>query len=122
MPLQPEDYGAQGLADVRASAAMVQAGPNPGLVLLGYLLTMVSPRRTVHQLYEERLRSLYGAEVFAARVPEAVDYVEAIARRLPIAQYKPKGVPARAIKALADEILDRTARAPARWPPAAEAA
>ena len=70
---------------------MVQAGPNPGLELLGYLITMVSPRRTVHQLYEERLRAAYGADVFDARIPEAADFVEAIARRLPIAMHKPKG-------------------------------
>jgi chromosome partitioning protein len=107
IPTQPEDYGAQGLADVRASAAMVQAGPNPGLKLLGYLLTMVSPRRTVHQLYEERLRAAYGADVFDARIPEAADFVEAIARRLPIAMHKPKGSSAKSVAALAAEMERR---------------
>jgi chromosome partitioning protein len=107
VPLQPEDYGAQGIVDVQESVAMVQAGPNPALSLLGFLLTMVSPRKTIHQLYEERLRALYGDAVFVARVPEAVDYVEAIARRLPIAAYKPKGAPAKAIRALADEVEAR---------------
>ncbi len=111
VPLQPEDYGAQGIADVQESVALVQAGPNPALGLLGFLLTMVATRKTIHQLYEERLRALYGAAVFAARVPEAVDYVEAIARRLPIAQYKPKGAPAKAIRAVADELLARLAAA-----------
>ena len=107
VPLQPEDYGAQGIIDVQESVAMVAAGPNPALHLLGYLLTMVAPRRTLHQLYEERLRAAYGDAVFRARVPEAVDFAEAIARRLPIAQYKSKGGPAKAIKALADEVLER---------------
>jgi chromosome partitioning protein len=109
IPTQPEDYGAQGLADVRGSAAMVQAGPNPGLILLGYLLTMVSPRRTVHQLYEERLRAAYGSDVFEARVPEAADFVEAIARRLPISLYKPKGASSKAVGALAVELERRIA-------------
>ena len=107
VPLQPEDYGAQGIADVQESVEMVISGPNPSLALLGYLITMAAPRKTIHQLYEERLRALYGADVFAAKVPEAVDYVEAIARRVPIAQYKPKGAPAKAIRAVADEILAR---------------
>jgi chromosome partitioning protein len=107
IPTQPEDYGAQGLADVRASAAMVQAGPNPSLKLLGYLLTMVSKQRTVHQLYEERLRAAYGADVFETRIPEAADFVEAIARRLPISLYKPKGASAKAVTALAFEIERR---------------
>jgi chromosome partitioning protein len=107
VPLQPEDYGAQGIIDVQESVAMVQAGPNPGLSLLGFLMTMVCPRRTIHQLYEERLRALYGADVFVAHFPEAAVFVEAIARRLPIQQYKPKGAPAASVKAMADELLAR---------------
>jgi chromosome partitioning protein len=109
VPLQPEDYGAQGIIDVQESVAMVQAGPNPDLALLGFLLTMANPRKTIHQLYEERLRALYGDAVFVARVPEAVDYVEAIARRLPVAAYKPRSAAAKAIGALAEELEARLA-------------
>ena len=35
---------------------------------------------------------------------EAVDYVEALNQRLPVAQYKPRGAAAKTMKALADEI------------------
>lgn len=107
VPLQPEDYGAQGIAEVQASAARMVAGPNPSLRLLGILLTMINARRTVHQLYEERLRSAFGPAVFESRVPESVDFVEAVARRQPISEYKPKGASAKAIRALADEVLAR---------------
>ena len=41
VPVMPEDFGAQGLADVQESIARVQAGPNPALVPLGYLVTMI---------------------------------------------------------------------------------
>ena len=107
VPTQPEDYGAQGLREVHLSMAMVQAAANPDLRLLGYLLTMVSPRRAVHQLYEESLRRDYGDLVFAARVPEAPDFVEAIMGRMPICRHKPRGASAKAIRALADELLAR---------------
>lgn len=108
VPLQPEDYGAQGIADVQESIARVQAGPNPNLRLLGYLITMKSARRTVHQIFEENLRTLYGDLVFAATVPQAPEFPEAIMKRLPIAAYKPRGAAARAIRTLADELLERT--------------
>jgi chromosome partitioning protein len=111
VPLQPEDFGAQGIADVRESVERVQAGPNPGLRLLGYIVTMHAPRRAVHQVYVARLREIYGDAVFGAMVPESVDFVEAIAQRKPIAAYKPKGAAAKAIKALADEMLARLAAA-----------
>jgi len=110
VPLQPEDYGAQGIADVLESLDRVRAAGFP-VELLGYLLTMVSPRRILHQVYEEQLRALYGDLVFTARVPEAPDFPEAISRRQTIAQYKPKGAPAKAIRALADELLGRIANA-----------
>jgi chromosome partitioning protein len=115
VPLAPEDYAAMGIVDVQDSVAMVQAGPNREVRLLGYLLTRVAPRKTVHQLYEEKLRTLYGDDVFAATVPESIVYAEAITRRLPIAQYKPKGAPAKAIRALVDELWARARDAsPAR--------
>ncbi len=108
VPLQPEDYGSQGIVDVLESLTRVQAAGYP-VRLLGYLLTMVSPRRTLHQLYEEQLRDLYGDAVFTARVPEAPEFPEAISRRQTISQYKPKGAPAKAIRALAEELLGRIA-------------
>jgi chromosome partitioning protein len=106
VPIQPEDYGAQGLASVQRSVARVQAGPNPGLCLLGYLFTMVG-NKAIHKLHERTVRAAYGDDVFAAKVPDAVHFVEAITARLPIGHYKPKGAPARAIRALAEEVLAR---------------
>jgi chromosome partitioning protein len=75
--------------------------------LLGYLITMFNARKTVHKAYEASLRGLYGDDVFAATVPHAADYPEAIAARMPVAFYKPKGAAAKAILALAVELEAR---------------
>jgi chromosome partitioning protein len=107
VPLQAEDFGSQGLNPVQASIAAVRAVANPGLHLLGYLITMFSPRTAIHKAYEAMLRQTYGLDVFATMVPVAVDYKEAIAQRRPVAQYKPKGAAAKMIKALAEEIMGR---------------
>ena len=114
VPLQPEDYGAQGIIDVTESVAQVLAGPNPALNLLGFLITMINTRKTIHKLYEEMLRERYGAAVFKSMIPEAVDFVEAIAQRKPVAQFKPKGTAAKSIRALADELEIRLAQADSR--------
>ena len=106
-PLQAEDYGAQGIVDVQETIDDVKAGPNPDLKLLGFVITMFNPRKTIHQVYAARLRELYGALVCSTAIPHAADYPEAIAYRKPIAQYKPKGAAAKAIKSLAEEILQR---------------
>jgi chromosome partitioning protein len=109
VPLQPEDYGAQGLADVLESVDLVRSGINPRLSPLGYLLTRVVARKTIHRYYEDRLRKLYGAEVFEARVPDAVAYVEAIAAGKPVEQHAPRSAAAVAMRAVAAEVLARAA-------------
>ena len=87
--------------------SLVQNGPNPDLSLLGFLITMIATRKTVHKLYEATLREMYGADVFVTTIPEAVDFVEAIYQRKPVAQYKPRSAAAKAIRALADELFER---------------
>lgn len=107
VPLKPEDYGAQGIVDVAESVELVQSGPNPRLASLGYLITLMSVRKSIHKLYEETLRAQFGPLVFDTRMTEAVDYVEALNQRLPVAQYKPRGAAAKTMKALADELEAR---------------
>jgi chromosome partitioning protein len=107
VPLQAEDYGAQGLGPVRESVGAVRARTNPTLRLLGYLLTMFDKRLAIHLAYEGHLRALYGADVFDAPIPLAKDFKEAVAARQPISHYKPKSAAAKATKAVADELLAR---------------
>jgi chromosome partitioning protein len=109
VPLQPEDFGAQGIADVRESIDLVTSGPNPGLRLLGFLVTMVNARLAVHKGYEKILRETYGDSVFATTVPVSADFKEAIMQHRPVALYKPRGAAAKTIRALAEEIESRLA-------------
>ena len=53
------------------------------------------------------LRARYGTAVFCTMIPEAGDFVEAIAQRKPVAQFKPKGTAAKSIRSLADELWCR---------------
>ncbi|WZP01160.1 ParA family protein (plasmid) [Isosphaeraceae bacterium EP7] len=107
VPTQPEDYGAQALADALVAVDLVVAGPNPGLRILGYLVTMAVLRSSVHRIYQESLRAEYGAAVFDAVVPRSLDYPEAIAKRQTVAQAKPRSAAAKAVAAVADELLAR---------------
>ncbi|WP_165074401.1 ParA family protein [Paludisphaera rhizosphaerae] len=113
VPLQPEDFGAQGIADVQESIDRVVSGPNPALKLLGFLVTMSNPRLSVHKGFEQLLRTHYGDAVFTTTIPISTDYKEAIVQRQPVAQYKPKGAATKVMKALGDEIFARLAAADA---------
>ncbi len=112
VPLQPEDFGAQGMADVQDSIDRVLAGPNPDLKLLGFLITMANNRLTVHKGFEQLLRSLHGAAVFTTTIPISADFKESIVQRKPVAFYKPRGAAAKAMKALAEEVAARLGSTP----------
>lgn len=107
VPLQPEDYGSQGIIHVKQMIDQATNSANPRLRLLGYLLTMVRPRLGIHLAYRQQLEAQYGRQVFAADVPDLTHFKEAITVQTPIAQYKPKSPAAKAVRALADEIVAR---------------
>jgi chromosome partitioning protein len=107
VPVQPEDYGAQGLKSIRQTIAHAAAAANPRLVVVGYLVSMFQKALTVHVTYEGHLRQLHRDDVFTAVVPLAKDYKEAVTYRKPICEYKPKSAAAKATAALADEFLAR---------------
>jgi chromosome partitioning protein len=107
VPLQAEDYGAQGLVAIRRSLARVRGEANPALVLIGYLITMFNRSIGVHISYEADLRQVYDEDVFASVVPLAKDFKEAVILRKPVGHYKPKSAAAKVIAGLADEVLER---------------
>ncbi len=107
IPLQAEDFGSQGLAPVLSLIESVQAAANPRLALGGLLLTLFDKRLAVHTTYESMLRERYEDDVFRAVVPRAKDYVEAVTHRRPVGIHKPRSAAARAIVAVAGELLER---------------
>ena len=100
-------YGAQGVAAIQDAIDHVRAGANPRLVVLGFLLTMFHKALAVHAGYATDLRAIYGDDVFESVVPLAKDFKEAVMLRKPVVAYKPRSAAAKAIDALADELLAR---------------
>jgi chromosome partitioning protein len=107
VPLQAEDYGAQGIVAVLEAIEAVRGRTNPDARLLGLLLTMYDKRLGIHLAYEKHLREIYGPRVFTATFPLAKDYKEAVAARQPVTAYKPRSAAAKATAAIAEELLAR---------------
>ncbi len=113
VPVQAEDYGAQGIVYIQRAFDLALAQHNPRLRLAGYLVTMFNKSLGIHAAYDHQLRTLYGDQVFKATVPLAKDFKEAVAARQPVASYKPRSAAAKAVKAVADELLERVEAAQA---------
>jgi chromosome partitioning protein len=108
VPVQPEDFGAQGITQVQKAIDLAIEKYNPRLRLLGYLVTMHQRRLRVHSVYNRQLRGLYGDQVFTATVPAQKDFKEAVALHQPVSQYKPHSLAGQAIEEVAKELLART--------------
>jgi chromosome partitioning protein len=106
VPLQAEDFGAQGITHIQRAIDLALSKYNPQLRMLGYLVTL-RQRLAIHDAYEKQLRSLYGELVFDAAFPLKKDFKEAIAERSPIHFLKPRCAAAKDVNAIADEILRR---------------
>lgn len=106
VPVQAEDFGAQGLAPMREFIERVTFA-NPGLRTLGYLITMFDSRPSLPRLYEGRLREKYLDLVFKAVVPRSVDFPEAVMARSPVSHARPRGKAAAAMTQVAWELIGR---------------
>lgn len=115
VPLQAEDFGAQGITHIQRAIDLALMKYNPRLRMLGYLVTL-RQRLSIHDAYEKQLRDLYGGLVFDAAFPSKKDYKEAIAERAPIHFLRPKCAAAKDVAAIANEILRRIPEARSRPP------
>lgn len=107
IPVQAEDFGSQGLKKINRSIGMVRAEVNPGLHILGYLITMFNKSLGVHAAYSEKLRAVYGDLIFETVMPLAADYKLAVTAGTPVSYLKPKSAASKAITAITEELLTR---------------
>lgn len=106
-PTPAEPLAVQELTHAARFLERVRWGRNPRLVWLGVVLTMFQPRLAIHDAFSKSMRDAYGDLVLENPVPFNVAFKECILARQPLAYWKPKGTPAKAIDAVAGEILKR---------------
>jgi chromosome partitioning protein len=115
VPVQAEDFGAQGITHIQRAIDLALLKYNPNLRMLGYLVTL-RQRLAIHDAYEQQLRNLYGEYVFENSFPLKKDFKEAIAERRPLHFLRPRCAAAKELDAIANEILTRVALARSRPP------
>jgi len=109
-PTKADPDGAVSLGFVNAAVSQIQAGVNPGLIQLGYLLGAFQKRNALHGAYADLLRRQWPNQVLDAEIPNAAVFVEARAALTPVNFWKPRSAAAKAVGAVVDEIERRIAR------------
>jgi chromosome partitioning protein len=108
VPLQCEYYALEGIATInRLLSQLRESGANPGLNLLGVVMTMFDARtRLSHQVVDE-VRRHFGEQVFETVIPRTTRVAEAPSFGKPILHYDPYSSATAAYQVLTGEILAR---------------
>ena len=114
IPLQCEYYALEGLARLMETTELVRQNLNPGLQLLGIVLTMVDMRNNLARQVETEVRTHFGDKVYRTRIPRNVRLSEAPSHGKPIILYDIHSKGAVAYLKLAAEILEKAPFAASR--------
>jgi len=105
IPIQCEYYALQGLAQLGRTVQLVERHLNPGLKLMGVLLTMFDGRTKLSREVADRVREQFGARVFQTVIPRSVRLSEAPSYGQPIIAYDASSKGAEAYAQLAKEVI-----------------
>jgi chromosome partitioning protein len=107
IPLQAEYYALEGVAGMLDTIERIKESLNPGLKLLGILVTMFDTRTNLAQQVEQNVREHFGELVFWSVIPRNVKLSEAPSYGQTINKYAPISSGAGAYKRLAQEVMQR---------------
>jgi chromosome partitioning protein len=107
IPMQCEYYALEGISHIIQTIQRVQNGLNPGLKLLGILLTMYDRRSSLNQQVANDLRFHFQKSVFSAVIPRNIKIAEAPSHGKPIILYDVKSIGAISYMDATKELLQR---------------
>lgn len=106
VPVQCEYFALDALAQLLSSICNIQRSSNPALNIMGLVLTMYDPRTKLSNEISQELRNNFKDKVFTTVIPRNVSIPEAIAKGVPVNQYKPNSSGSLSYAALAREVLE----------------
>ncbi len=107
VPIQCEYYALEGLGALRRNADLIRSNLNPGLAIIGFILTMHDGRTRLSEQVTSEVRRHFGEQVFRTKIPRSVRLAEAPSYGQPISAFDPSSRGAVAYHRLAAELLDR---------------
>jgi chromosome partitioning protein len=108
IPVQAEYYALEGLSQLLSVIQQVRQALNPGLEILGVLITLYDSRNSLSDQVRKELENYFGSKLFKTIVPRNVRLAEAPSFGRTIIEHDKWSKGARAYKALAKEVEKRT--------------
>ena len=108
VPLQCEYYALEGVAMIHRILSQIRdSGANPGLELLGVVMTMFDGRTNLSNQVVNEVRQHFGPTVFETVIPRTTRLAEAPSFGKPIIYYDKYSTAAAAYEVLTQEVLGR---------------
>jgi chromosome partitioning protein len=107
IPIQCEFLALEGVGQLLQTVDLVKRHLNPGLDVLGVLMTMYDGRTRLSGHVVQEVRKYFGERVFDSIVPRSVRLAEAPSYGQSIVEYDPASRGGSAYEAFADELLAR---------------
>lgn len=105
IPVQTQYFAMDGVVQLQETIQKVKEDINPGLSVLGLVLTMCDKRTLISREVAEKVREESSDRVFSTVIPINVRLAEAPSHHKSIFEYDPDSTGARAYRELAKEIL-----------------
>ena len=107
IPIQSSYFALEGTDDLLETVQRVQSRANPGLDILGVLITMHDRRTTLGRDINSRIREAFGSKVFRTVISKNVRLEEGPAYRESIFAFAPNSTGATDYYSLCEEVMDR---------------
>lgn len=111
IPVQAEYYALEGLSQLLNTVQAVRGSTNPKLELLGIVLTMFDKRNSLSEQVQTEVANYFGDKLFNSVIPRNVRLAEAPSYGKTIYEHDRWSKGARAYKALAKEVAERSSLA-----------
>ncbi len=107
VPIQAAYFAIEGTDDLLETYERIRARPNPGLKVLGVVITLFDKRTNISRDTHEQIRSVFGSVLFKTRISKNVRLEESPAYKETILTFAPKSPGANEYRKLALEVIQR---------------
>jgi chromosome partitioning protein len=107
VPIQAAYFAIEGTDDLLETYERIRARPNPGLKVLGVVITLFDKRTNISRDTHGQIRSVFGEVLFKTKISKNVRLEESPAYKETILTFAPKSPGAIEYKKLAAEVIQR---------------
>jgi chromosome partitioning protein len=107
IPIQASYFALEGTDDLLETVDKVRSRANPGLRLLGVLITLHDRRTALARDIKEQIQSVFGDKVFNTAISKSVRLEESPAYKEPIFTFAPDSTGAAEYYRLCEEVIER---------------